>query len=152
MKKLILIFFLFIISCSSVKVVNNHGLTALENKSNKIELYKTTKKDIIKIIGKPSSVSLFDKNYWYFIEREHVNQSMIKLGKSKLEKNNVLELKFNNNNVLISKKLYNIDDMNSLKKDKTTTTKAFDDKSKIQKLIKSLEQKINAPKQNRKRN
>tara|TARA_B100000073_G_C23605467_1_gene522233 strand:- start:21 stop:479 length:459 start_codon:yes stop_codon:yes gene_type:complete len=152
MKKLILIFFLFIISCSSVKVVNNHGLTALENKSNKIELYKTTKKDIIKIIGKPSSVSLFDENYWYFIEREHVNQSMIKLGKSKLEKNNVLELKFNNNNVLISKKLYNIDDMNSLKKDKTTTTKAFDDTSKIQKLIKSLEQKINAPKQNRKRN
>ena len=152
MKKLILIFFLFIISCSSVKVVNNHGLTALENKSNKIELYKTTKKDIIKIIGKPSSVSLFDENYWYFIEREHVNQSMIKLGKSKLEKNNVLELKFNNNNVLISKKLYNIDDMNSLKKDKATTTKAFDDTSKIQKLIKSLEQKINAPKQNRKRN
>ena len=89
MKKIILIIFLFTLSCSNNKVVNNHGFTALEIKSDKIKISQTNKNDILKDVGRPSTVSLFDENIWFFIEREKVTQSFIKLGKSKIRKNNV---------------------------------------------------------------
>ena len=80
MKKIIFIIFLLTVSCSNNKVVNNHGLNALELKNDKIIISRTNKNDIIKIVGKPSTVSLFDENLWYYIQRE-VNQSIFKLGK-----------------------------------------------------------------------
>ena len=149
MKKLLLIIFLFTISCSNNKVVNNHGSTAIALKSNKIEISKSNKNDVMIILGKPSTVSLFDQNSWFFIEREKVNQSIFKFGKSKIRKNNVLEITFDNYGIVQSKKLYNLENMNDLKKVKNKTKKKYDTNSKIGKLIKSLEQKINAPKMNR---
>ena len=99
MKKLLIVIFLLTISCTNNKVVKNHGLTALEIKANKIKLLKSNKNDVLNIIGKPSTVSLFDENSWFFIGREKVNQSVFKLGKSKIEKNNVLEVTFNTNDI-----------------------------------------------------
>ena len=81
MKKIIFIIFLLTVSCSNNKVVNNHGLNALELKNDKIIISRTNKNDIIKIDWKPSTVSLFDENLWYYIQREKVNQSVFKLGK-----------------------------------------------------------------------
>ena len=149
MKILIFLLFLLTISCSNNKVVNNHGSTAIALKSNKIEISKSNKNDVMIILGKPSTVSLFDQNSWFFIEREKVNQSIFKFGKSKIRKNNVLEVNFDNYGIVQSKKLYNLENMNDLKKVKNTTQKKYDTNSKIGKLIKSLEQKINAPKMNR---
>ena len=149
MKKILLIIFLITISCSNNKVFINHGLTALEKKSKKIEILKSNKNDVLNILGKPSTVSLFDQNSWFFIQREKVNQSIFKIGKSKIRKNDVLEVSFDNYGIVKSKKLYNLENMNDLKKVKDTTQKSYDTNSKIGKLIKSLEQKINAPKMNR---
>tara|TARA_Y100000590_G_scaffold255288_1_gene286641 strand:- start:1205 stop:1663 length:459 start_codon:yes stop_codon:yes gene_type:complete len=149
MKILIFLLFLLTISCSNNKVVNNHGSTAIALKSNKIEISKSNKNDVMIILGKPSTVSLFDQNSWFFIEREKVNQSIFKFGKSKIRKNNVLEITFDNYGIVQSKKLYNLENMNDLKKVKNKTKKKYDTNSKIGKLIKSLEQKINAPKMNR---
>ena len=149
MKKLFIIIFLLTLSCSNNKVVKNHGITALELKTHKVKVLKSNKNDVLKIIGKPSTVSLFDQNSWFFIEREKVNQSIFKFGKSKIRKNNVLEITFDNYGIVQSKKLYNLENMNDLKKVKNTTQKKYDTNSKIGKLIKSLEQKINAPKMNR---
>ena len=146
MKKLLLIIFLFTLSCSNNKVVKNHGITGLELKTNKIEVLKSNKNDVLKIIGKPSTVSLFDENSWLYIQRETINQSVLKLGKSKIQKNNVLEVVFNKYGLVESKKLYNLDDMNDIKIVKNTTKKKYDDSSTITKLIKSLEQKVNSPK------
>ena len=70
MKKIIFIIFLLTVICSNNKVVNNHGLNALELKNDKIIISRTNKNDIIKIVGKPSTVSLFDENLWYYIQRE----------------------------------------------------------------------------------
>jgi len=145
--KIILIFiFLLTLSCGNNKVVKSHGFFALEEKSNKIELLKSNKNDVIEIIGKPSTISLFNDNTWYFIQRETVNQSVFKLGKSKIIKNNILLVSFNDYGVVNFKKLYNIDDMNMIKIDKNETVKDFEKRSKIGKVLKSLEQKINAPK------
>ena len=150
MKILVLLIFLHTISCSNNKVVNTHGTSALEIKSNKIVLKTTNKNDVINILGKPSTISLFDKNSWFYIERETVNQSVFKLGKSKIVKNNVLEVVFDNYGIVISKNNYDLNNMNELKIVKSITKKKYDTKSKFGKIITSLEQKINAPKINRK--
>ena len=150
MKKILLFIFLITISCSNNKVFINHGLTALEKKSNKIEILKSNKNDVLNIVGKPSTVSLFDENSWFFIEREQVNQSVFKLGKTKLTKNNVLEVTFNNYGIVNSKKIYNLDNMNDYKIVKETTQKKYDKTSALGKVLKSIEQKINNPKTNRK--
>ena len=60
MKKFIIFIFFITIACSSNKVVNNHGLLALEKKANKIEISKTNKNEILTTIGNPSTKSLFD--------------------------------------------------------------------------------------------
>ena len=74
--------FLFTLNCSINKVSNTHGLRFLENKFEKIQLNKSNKNDLRKIIGPPSSVSKFD-DIWIYIERKKINQSLVKLGKKK---------------------------------------------------------------------
>ena len=148
MKKFIIILLFFTISCSNNKVVNNHGLNALELKTNKIVISESNKNDIIKIVGKPSTISLFDENIWFYIQREKVNQSILKLGKTKIQKNNVLEVSFDNYGIVKSKKLYQIDNMNELKVDKSFTEKKYDSKSPAAKALNSLIQKINSPAKN----
>ena len=149
-KKLLLTcFFLIITACSNKQVIKNHGMTSLEVKANKIVVKQSNKNDVLEIIGKPSTVSLFDSNDWFYIEREKTNQSVFKLGKSKINKNNVLEISFNEYGVVETKKLLNIDSMNKLNADKKITEKNYDKRSGIGKLLKSLEQKINSPKTKR---
>ena len=77
MKKIIIIIFLFTISCSNNKVVKNHGFNALETKIDKIVVLKDNKNDVLKIIGKPSTVSLFDENSWFYIVASHMLPSVV---------------------------------------------------------------------------
>ena len=151
MKKYIFLIFLITIGCSNNKVVYNHGLNALEAKSSKIIAQKSNKNDVVKQLGKPSSVSLFDENNWFYIQRVKENQSILKLGKSKIKKNNVLEVKFNDIGIVESKRFYQLNNMNDLKVVSKITTKSYSNISTIGKMLKSLEQKINSPKQNRSR-
>tara|TARA_Y100000590_G_scaffold3521_1_gene4676 strand:+ start:12066 stop:12521 length:456 start_codon:yes stop_codon:yes gene_type:complete len=148
MKKIFILVFFITLSCSNNKVFINHGLTALESKSEKIVIGNTNKNDVLNIIGRPSTVSLFDENSWFFIEREQMNQSVFKLGKTKLTKNNVLEIIFDDYGIVKLKKVYNLDNMNELKIVKNKTKKKYDDTSTLGKVLKSLEQKINNPKKN----
>ena len=140
---------MIITACSNKQVIKNHGMTSLEVKANKIVVKQSNKNDVLEIIGRPSTVSLFDSNDWFYIEREKTNQSVFKLGKSKINKNNVLEISFNEYGVVETKKLLNIDSMNKLNADKKITEKNYDKRSGIGKLLKSLEQKINSPKTKR---
>ena len=97
-------------------------------------------------MAEPSTVSLFDKNIWFYIEREKVTQSFLKLGKPKIIKNNVLEVKFNDYGVVESKRFYQLDNMNDLKSVKKITEKSFDNQAYLGKLLKSVIQKTNSPK------
>ena len=145
MKKILLFIFIIISACTNNKVVNNHGIIALEAKSNKIEISKTNKNDVLSIIGKPSSVSMFDENLWFYFERENQNQSVLKLGKSKIVKNNVLEVSFDKYGIVTSKRIYNIDDMNKVEIEKKITRKDYDKSSFIVKSLNSIIQKVNSP-------
>ena len=127
----------------SVSVYNHYK--RVQNPSKDIEISKSNKNDVINIIGKPSSISLFDENLWFFIERENVNQSVFKLGKSKIQKNDVIEIVFNDYGIVKTKKIYDLNDMNDLKIIKETTNKSYGSNSPIGKFLKSMEQKLNSP-------
>ena len=129
MKFVLLVFFLFIVNCSNNKVVKKHGSSSLELKIDKVEVNQTNKNDVIQLFGKPSSISLFDENSWFYIEREKVNQSIFKLGKSKIRKNQVLEIHYDNTGIVKYKRLYNLENMNDLKIVKEITKKKYDTSS-----------------------
>jgi len=152
MRFFLIILFLFTLNCSTNKVSKNHGYISLNSKFEKIVLNKTNKNDIISIIGPPSSISDFDKNKWIYIERRKTNQSLFKLGIKKINKNNILIIKFNNMGILEDKKLFNLNDMNDVKYVKNVTEKEFKQNDVIFKIFSSLREKANAPARNRSKN
>ena len=149
MRIFLLLIILFITACSSNKVSKNHGFISLENKLENIAINKSNKNDIIKIIGHPSSISKFDTNKWFYIERKQTNQSLFKLGIKKISKNNILVIEFNNKGLVKKKKLFNLKDMNELKYVKKITSKEFEQDNTIYNIFSSLREKINAPARNR---
>ena len=149
MKFIIIIIFLFTVNCSGNKVSNFHGSKQLETKFNIIKVNKTNKNDLIKLIGPPSSVSDFDNNKWFYIERLKTNQSLIKLGNQKIEKNNVLIVQLDNSGIVRKKKLLDLENMKDIKYLKTTTEKDFKNESILYNIFSSLREKINAPSKNR---
>ena len=152
MKILFLFFLLFITNCSSNKVSNNHGFSSLDTKFEKITVNKTNKNDILKIIGPPSSISDFDKNKWFYIQRMKQNQSLFKLGIKKIKKNNILIIEFNNRGILVKKKILDLNNMNDIKYVKDITEKEFKQNDILFKVFSSLREKANAPARNRGKN
>ena len=152
MRLLFIILFLFTLNCSTNKVSNNHGFASLQSKYEKITINKTNKNDVIKVIGPPSSISNFDKNKWFYIERVKTNQSLFKLGIKKIDKNNILVIQFNNRGLLQNKKIYNLKDMNDIKYVKNITEKEFKQNDLLFKIFSSLREKVNAPSKNRSKN
>ena len=149
MKKLIFIIFIFIISCSANKLSNFHGSKSLEKKFSSIEKNKTNKNDLVKIIGQPSTISDFNTNKWFYIERLKKNQSLLKLGRQKIKKNNILIVEFDNKGILTTKKLLNLNDMKDIKYLEEITEKEFEQDNIIYNVFTSLREKINAPARNR---
>ena len=141
--------FLFILNCSSNKISINHGFKSLQEKFNKITINKTNKNDMLKIVGPPSSVSNFNKNKWFYIERMKTNQSIFKLGIKKINTNNILIVEFNNKGILKDKKILKLNDMNDIKYVKAITEKEFKQNNILFNILSSLREKANAPAKNR---
>ena len=151
MKFLIFFIVIFIINCSGNKVSNYHGIKKLDLKYEKIEVNRTNKNDLIRLIGPPSTISDFDKNKWLYIERLKTNQSLIKLGSQKIRRNNILIVELDNAGIIKNKKLININDMNDIDYLKDTTEKDFKNNNFIYGVLTSLREKVNAPAKNRKK-
>ena len=145
----LLISFIIIINCSGNKVSNYHGSKLLDAKYKKLQVNVTNRNDIIKIIGPPSSISDFNKNKWFYFERLKTNQSLFKLGTQKFEKNNIIVVELNEQGILKSKKLLDLNDMNDIKYIKTLTTKEFKNDNILYGVFSSLREKINAPMKNK---
>ena len=148
MKILFIFLFIFIINCTGNKVSNFHGVKSLQNKYAKIIINKTNKNDLIDIIGPPSTVSDFNENKWFYVERLKTNQSLFKLGTQKIKKNNILVVELNEYGIVNNKRILNLDNMNDLKFFKMTTEKEFKQNDYIYKLFSSLREKINSPVRN----
>lgn len=144
--KIIILFmlFLFTMNCSINKVSNVHGFRLLETKYDQITVNTSNKNDIRKKIGPPSSISSFN-NIWFFVERKKTNQTIFKLGKKKISKNNILVLEFDTAGILKYKGLLDVSDMNNIKTVKKKTSKQFQQDNKLYNITSTLREKINAP-------
>ena len=149
MRFILIILLIITTSCSGNKISNNHGFVSLENKFEKIVINKTNKNDLVKKIGYPSSVSDFNNNVWFYIERKKTNSSLIKLGKKKINKNNIIIVKFNNKGLVSNKKIVDLNDMNKIQYVKKNTQKEFEQDNTIYNIFSTLREKINAPARNR---
>ena len=98
----------------------------------------------------PSSISKFDENKWFYIQRIKTNQSLFKFGAQKIKKNNVLIVELSKSGILIEKKLLNLENMNDIKYLNTQTTKDFENKNLMYDVFSSLREKINAPTRSKK--
>ena len=136
---------LFITSCTINKVVKKHGVRNLEKKQENLVIYQSNKNDIVQILGPASSKSSFDNDMWIFIERELTNQKIIKLGKQKLVKNNVLFLEINNQGILVKKQFYNINEMNDVEFSSLETKSKYSKRAFVYDFLSSMRQKINDP-------
>ena len=148
MKYIYIILLIFIINCTGNKVSNYHGTKSLKKKYELIYINKLNKNDLIKLIGPPSTVSEFNKNKWFYIERLKTNQSLFKLGRQKIKENNILIVEMNSQGIIIDKNLLNLNDMNDLKYFKQTTAKEFKNNNVLYNVFSSLREKINAPLRN----
>ena len=155
MRILFILLFLITLNCSSKRMSNNHGFLSLPSKFEKITINKTNKNDVRNIIGPPSSVSSFDKNKWFYIQRIKTNQSLFKLGIKKIDKNNILVINFDKKGILKDKTILDIENMNDVKFVKEITNKEFKQNDFLFKLFSSFREKANAStrnKKNRKKN
>ena len=146
MKKLLFIITLTLLaSCNLNKVNKSHGSLNLHLKQNKLIINESNKNDIIELLGPPSTVSQFNNNLWYYIERKVTNSSLATLGKEKTVRNNVLVLELDQSGVLSKKKLLNIDKMNELKFAEGATEVTVRSKNFLYNFFNSIRQKINEP-------
>jgi outer membrane protein assembly factor BamE (lipoprotein component of BamABCDE complex) len=145
MKKILLLSLILLASCTLNKVVKHHGVHNLEQKQTKLKINETNKNDIINLIGPPSTKSTFDNDVYIYIERKTSGSKLVKLGKKKLIKNDVLVLEIDSKGILLAKNFYNKDEMNNIKFDDDVTSINYSKKSFIYNFLNSVRQKIDDP-------
>jgi outer membrane protein assembly factor BamE (lipoprotein component of BamABCDE complex) len=145
MKKILLLSLILLASCTLNNVVKHHGVHNLEQKQTKLKINQTNKNDIINLIGPPSTKSTFDNDVYIYIERKTSGSKLVKLGKKKLIKNDVLVLEIDNKGILLAKNFYNKDEMNNIRFDDDVTSINYSKKSFIYNFLSSVRQKIDDP-------
>ena len=143
---------MLITNCNVKTASNIHGITSLESKSKKIIISKSNKNDLKDFLGSPSVKSNFNENLWIYIETKKTNQTIFKLGKKKIEKNNVLVVYLNELGIVSKKEFYNINNLNKIKFSKKTTENIYEKDSYLYNLLTSLRDKINSPLKNQNKN
>ena len=126
-------------------MIKKHGVRNLEKKQLNLIINDSNKNDIKKILGPPSSKSTFDNDLWIFIEREITHERLVKLGREKLIKNNVLFLEINSQGILIKKNFFDINEMNDTDISLLSTEAKYSKRSFIYDFLSSMRQKINDP-------
>ena len=101
------------------------------------------------MLGPPSTKSYFNNDLWIYIEKKTTVGSLIRLGKKRDLKSNVLVLEINNRGTLIDKKLYTLNDVENIKFSEKTTV-LTDRDTFVYGFISSLKDKIDSPKRRKK--
>ena len=142
---------LFFSGCTLNKVKKHHGAFFLMKKYEKLEVFKSNKNDILKLLGPPSTKSTFSDDLWIYIERKQNPTSLINFSKEKIYVNNVLLLEINNMGMLIKKDILDINDMQKIAFSKEATGAEYKRNTFVYDFLSSMRQKINDPLGNRKR-
>ena len=140
----LLIIYLLLNNCNLNKITRSHGIQYLEKKQNEVFLNQN-KNEIRSILGPPSTVSTFDENTWFYLEKEISGTKVTKLGKTELNKNNILVLKFDNRGILVEKDFFDKNDLREIEFEKNTTTTDINKRSVIGQFLYGIKQKIDDP-------
>tara|TARA_B100001057_G_scaffold495657_1_gene595219 strand:- start:2152 stop:2613 length:462 start_codon:yes stop_codon:yes gene_type:complete len=145
MKKILILLFVFLASCSLDQIVQHHGVHNLEKKQEKLKINYTNKNDILSQIGPPSTKNTFDNDIYIYIERKTTGSKLSKFGKKRIIKNDILILEIDKTGILLSKKFYNKDDMKNINFDEKITGINYTKRSFIYNFLSSLRQKVDDP-------
>ena len=145
MKKILILLFIFLASCSLDQIVQHHGVHNLEKKQEKLKINYTNKNDILSQIGPPSTKNTFDNDIYIYIERKTTGSKLSKFGKKRIIKNDILILEIDKTGILLSKKFYNKDDMKNINFDEKITGINYTKRSFIYNFLSSLRQKVDDP-------
>ena len=137
-----IIVFFSLVSCQFQDPYKNHGITFLDNRSNKLVVKKSNFNDVIRILGQPHSKSIVDDTTWIYIERVLTKGEYNKLGKNILKSNNVLILEFDKYGILSSKNLLDKNDIKEIKFSKNETFNEITSKSFVEKFLSSVRSKM----------
>ncbi len=143
------IIFLLIANCNVRTASNIHGISSLTSKSKNIIISKSNKNDVKDLLGPPSVKSNFNENLWIYLEIKKTNQTIFKLGKPKIEKNNVLVINLNEIGIVSKKEFYDINNLNKIKFSKKTTENIYEKDTYLYNFLSSLREKMNAPIKNK---
>ena len=132
-------------NCSPKQVVKHHGVPFLEKKQNSLIVNESNKNDTIKILGNPSTTSIFNENLWIYIERKQTQSKLSNLGRMEIYKNDVLVLEFDKLGILKNKKLYDLNEMENIKIAKETTQTIDKSNTFLYDFMSSMRQKVNDP-------
>jgi len=125
--------------------VKHHGVPFLEKKQTDLIINESNKNDVKKILGNPSTISNFDNDTWFYIERKQTQSELKKFGKMKIFKNDILVLKFNELGILNSKDFFDLNDMNKIEISKNNTKIINKGNSFVYDFMSSMRQKMNDP-------
>ena len=142
---LFIIILLFFSNCSLNKVINHHGVNALEIKKEKLIINKSNSNDVEKLLGPPSTKGAFDENLWIFIERRTSSSKLTKFGKRTLISNNILIVELDTKGILINKIFLNKEQINDMNFSSQITKMNYTKRSFIYNFLNSMRQKINDP-------
>ena len=109
---------LFLVSCSLTPNVKLSGLANLEKKQESLTVGVSNKNDVIGYLGEAILKDHPDNNSWAYLE---ILEGKNIFGKTKLIKNNILLLSFNERGVLSGKRILNINDIKKLELDQDIT-------------------------------
>ena len=141
-KFVLIISFIILLGCKLQDPLKTHGIIYLENRSKKVELKKSNKNDIIKIMGRPQIVNIEEGETWIYIERILTKGKYHKLGQHVLKQSNVLVLDFDKYGILKEKKFYNKDDIAKITFSKNKTENELAKKSFVETFLQSIRQKM----------
>ena len=142
-KFIFIIFILFFLeNCQLKEPTKIHGINFLNNRSAVLIVDKSNKNDVIKVLGKPHTISLSSNDKWMYFERVITRGKMHKLGQNVLKENNVLELKFNSRGILITKRFYDKSNIKKVKMSKDETQNDITQPSFVRKFFGSIKQKM----------
>jgi outer membrane protein assembly factor BamE (lipoprotein component of BamABCDE complex) len=137
-----LLLFAFLVNCQLQEPVKNHGIVFLENRSNKLVVYKTNKNDVLDIIGEPHIKSINNDDIWLYLERSLSKGKYHKLGKHTLKSNNTLVLTFDKFGILQTKKLYSKEDIEQIAFLEKNTKNNLSKKSFVSTFLSSVREKM----------
>ena len=133
---------LFFSACQLKEPHKNHGILFLKNRSDTLEVNKSNKNDILRIIGQPHTTSINDENVWIYFEIVLTKGKYHKLGKNILKTNNILIVKFDKFGILKEKQFFDKNSTEVVEFSDKYTENDLSKRSFMEKFLNSLKNKM----------